>query len=426
MTITFPELEQWQKDVLNTHKDSDCNYWYIVKSIRQCGKSVLAQILLIYASFTEGGSVSLCVSPVVSQARKMFEDILRIAGKLIVKSNGSTLEVTFCNGSRILFRSAEQGDSIRGNTVKGSGILIVDEAAYIKDEVFYSVLVPTTNVNHNAIFVFSTPKFKSGFFYDLYIKGLNGGKNLKTFDWTQYDLSKYLPENMLEMYRQQMPKLSFAAEFLGEFIDADGSVFTDFKKNLKDSRTNYNLPLYMGLDWGTGSGKDNTAITLGQIQDNKIVITDQIAFNDKNANQTTDYILSIVTGLVNKGIKEIHIVCEKNSIGNIFYQLLIDRLDDFEKEYNSNAGWNDEIEINCTTFTTTNKSKEEIIKNTIVCLEQDKIYLPNIEELVLEMSAYECKSSKTGLLTYNAPSGLHDDRVMSLCILVGRMFNELE
>lgn len=426
MTITFPDLEPWQKDVFDELANRDHNYWYVIKSIRQCGKSVLAQLLLIYSSFEQGGSVSLCVSPVVSQSRKMFEDILSICGPLVCKSNGGTLEITFVNGSRILFRSAEQGDSIRGNTVKGTGILVVDEAAYIKDDIFYSILVPTTNVNKSSIFVFSTPKFKTGFFYDLFIRGCNGVNNLKAFDWTQYDLSKYLPDNMLEMYRQQMPKMSFAAEFLGEFIDADGSVFTDFKRNIKKSKVDYKLPVCIGIDWGTGTGNDYTAITVGQVQDETIKIIDQLAFNDLNANKTIDKILQITSGLVKKGVKEVNIICEKNSIGNVFYQLMVDRLDDYEQTYNQTAEYDDEISINCQTFTTTNKSKEEIIKNTILCIEQNKLVLPDIEQLILEMGAYECKSSKNGSLTYNAPSGLHDDRVMSLCITVGKLFRELD
>ena len=134
MTITFPKLEKWQKDVFSYLKLGGKD-WYVVKSIRQCGKSVLAEILLIYSAFKTPCSVSLSVSPVVSQSRKMYEDILRIASKLVYKSNGSTLEIIFFNGSKIIFRSAEQGDSIRGITVKGSGILVVDEAAYIQDDI---------------------------------------------------------------------------------------------------------------------------------------------------------------------------------------------------------------------------------------------------------------------------------------------------
>lgn len=422
MTIQFPQLEEWQKDVIDVYNKREHSEWYVVKSIRQCGKSILAQILLTYASFEENDSVSLCISPVVSQSRKMFEDICKFANVLIAKSNGSTLEIKFINGSKILFRSAEQGDAIRGLTVKKSGILVIDEAAYINDNVFYSILVPTTNVNKSCIFIFSTPKFKKGFFFDLYFNGTKENNNIKSFDWTNYNLDKYLTPDMLEMYRVQMPKLSFASEFLGEFIDANGTVFTDFKPCIKDVKVDYKKPIYIGIDWGTGSGKDNTAITIGQIQNNKICIIDQTAFNDRNANQTIDFIQSLVNSFVMRGVKEVNIVCEKNSIGNVFYQLMIDQLDMYEHNYNDNAEWGEELEINCATFLTTNSSKEDIIKKTIVCFENQLLEMPEIEELNLELAAYECKPSKTGLLTYNAATGNKDDRVVSLCILVGKMF----
>ena len=60
----------------------------------------------------------------------MFNDITVSFERLIKKSNASLLEIEFVNGSIIKFKSAEQGDSIRGETVKHSGILVVDEAAY--------------------------------------------------------------------------------------------------------------------------------------------------------------------------------------------------------------------------------------------------------------------------------------------------------
>ena len=427
MTITFPKLEKWQKDVFSYLKLGGKD-WYVVKSIRQCGKSVLAEILLIYSAFKTPCSVSLSVSPVVSQSRKMYEDILRIASKLVYKSNGSTLEIIFFNGSKIIFRSAEQGDSIRGITVKGSGILVVDEAAYIQDDIFYSVLVPTTNVYRAPIFVFSTPKFKNGFFYNLYIRGLDSktSNGVVSFDWTKYDLSKYLPDDMLELYRQQMPKQSFAAEFLGEFVDADGSVFTDFKKNIADVTTDYSLPIFIGIDWSTGTGHDNNVFSIGQVQDNKICVLDQVAFNDKPANETVRMLITIIKGYVKRGVKEVNIVAEKNSIGNVFYQLLVDSVDNYEYEYNKDAEFGEEIEINCQTFNTTNKSKEDIIKKTINCFEKNILYIPNIEELILELTSYECKVTKNGALTYNAPSGLCDDRCMSLCIVVGKMYKELD
>ena len=241
MRVKLPAFEIWQKDVFDYYLLNKKGKWIVTKSQRQVGKSIFAQLLLVYASLSKGGSVSLSISPIISQARKMYQNIESLAKSVIKKANGSTLEITFINGSQILFRSAEQEDSVRGNTVKGSGIAIVDEAAYIKDDFFYSILVPTTNVFKSPIFIFSTPKQKSGFFFDLFTQGLAPNEKVKSFDWTTYDTSKYLDEETKEIYRKQMPKLSFQSEILGQFIDGQGTVFTEFNKGICNTELDYSL-----------------------------------------------------------------------------------------------------------------------------------------------------------------------------------------
>lgn len=423
MTIKFPDLEDWQRNVLDSHinsvEENIKGQWHIIKSVRQCGKSVLAQLLLIYASFGESDSVSLCISPVISQSRKMYEDVCRIAKKLIIKSNGSTLEITFVNNSKILFRSAEQGDSIRGNTVKKSGILIVDEAAYIKDDIFYPILVPTTNVNKSNIFIFSTPKFKQGFFYDLYVKGLDSGeRNIKSFDWTKYDLSKYLPTDLLDVYRQQMPKQAFSSEFLGEFIDGDGAVFTNYKNCIGKLKEDITQPLYISVDWGTGTGNDDTAITLSQFTPTHLNVLKQYYFNDKKTNDTTNYILDIVKMYIGKGFKEINIIVEHNSIGQVYYDILLEKLDEYETLYNDSLiDFRKEIEINSRQFTTTNQSKKRIIEKLTTLFENGRIIIPNDEKLLNQLSLFEAKVNDKGTVTYKGANNSHDDLVMSLCFL---------
>mgnify|MGYP006398723259 FL=1 len=113
---------------------------------------------MVYVSLLQGGSFSLFVSPVILQARKVFQDTVKIASRLIKSANASVLEIEFINGSVIKFGSAQQADSLRGFTVKGSGLLVIDEALAISDDVFYQILVPTTNVFHSDIFIISTPK----------------------------------------------------------------------------------------------------------------------------------------------------------------------------------------------------------------------------------------------------------------------------
>lgn len=405
----FP-LEPWQKELFDLYTTHPRNRWFVIKAKRQVGKSICLEGLLIAASLKKPGSFSLFVSPVMQQARKVYNDVNRIAYSIIRSANGSNLELTFINGSVIKFGSAQQADSLRGFTVKNTGLLVVDEAAFCSDDVFYQILVPTTNVFKSDIFIVSTPKFKRGFFYNLYTKGLEGDGKVISVDWNKYDTSKFLPNETLELYRQEMPRLAFQSEFLAEFIDGEGSVFTDFKRSFGHYTLQTNLDTVIGVDWGTGTGNDNTVLTVGQLKDGKIGISEQVVFNDKNAKETISEIVKLVNRLKDKGIQNIEIVVEKNSIGNVYGQLLMDAIPE---------------SIQFTYFNTTNKSKDRIVKQLITVFENNRIVLPDDPKLSTELALYSCTISSTGQPVYNAPSGMHDDRVMSLCFCVDRFFIDL-
>jgi Mrp family chromosome partitioning ATPase len=53
-------------------------------------------------------------------------------------------------------------DNLRGYTVD---FLIIDEAAFISDEIF-DIVLPMTNVKQAPIVIVSTPRFRTGKFYE--------------------------------------------------------------------------------------------------------------------------------------------------------------------------------------------------------------------------------------------------------------------
>lgn len=424
--VTFPAREIWQEDVLQFYISNPNGKWVVVKSVRQIGKSTLAQLLLAYSSLQMPNSVSLSVSPVLAQSRKMFNDITVSFERLIKKSNASLLEIEFVNGSTIKFKSAEQGDSIRGETVKHSGILVVDEAAYQNDQFFYSTLVPTTNVYNADIFIFSTPKFKQGFFFDLYCKGLGDEQKLKSFDWTKYDTSKYLDSDTLAIYRAQLPKTAFQSEYLGEFISGDGQVFTDFKHCIKNSELDFSKAIYITVDWSTGQGgnTDDTAITIGQVQNDKLVVTNIITYNDKRTQDNIQFIVDLINDCVTNGAKDISLLVEHNSIGQIYYDLLFEAVDKYEDQYND-IYWRTPIEINLRQFTTTNQSKKRIIEQLVNLFEKDLITIPNDEKLINQLSLFEAKIDNNNTVKYAGAMNSHDDCVMSLAFLGDCVYKDL-
>lgn len=423
----MPALEVWQKEIVNYHIDNPKEKWIVTKAIRQVGKSICLQWLLVYVSLNEPDSESVVVSPIMSQSRKLFNDILKWAKRLIIKSNSTLLQIEFVNNSIITFASGEQGDTLRGKTIRKGGILAVDEAAYINENFFYEVLVPMTNVNKSNIYLFSTPKYRSGLFYNLFTKGMSDDKdNVISFDWTTYDTSKFLPQDMLERYRKQLPKLAFQSEYLGEFIDGDGSVFSQFKECVGEALLNPQEEVLISIDWGTGQGKDDTVLTIQQYNNGRIQVLECISFNDKNVDGTIDTILYTINKLIKMGFKDIRIIVEKNSIGSIYYDILCEKTDKFENDYNVSVSVKDEISVRCGTFTTTNQSKDRMIKKLIILFENNRIVLPNDNKLLTELSTYESRISSSGNVIYNAPIGGKDDYVISLCIGVDDLYKEVE
>jgi len=55
----------------------------------------------------------------------------------------------------------------------------------------------------------STPRFKTGEFYETYLRGLNGEKDIYVYDFNNYDTSKFLNSDRLEYYRKTIPAIKF-------------------------------------------------------------------------------------------------------------------------------------------------------------------------------------------------------------------------
>ena len=398
MIIKLPKLEQWQKDVFNDCERFEWRGSYVVKSTRQIGKSFFANYLLLYYALKYPRTTSLLVSPVIAQSRKMYTEISHAVSR-IAQVNGTLLEIKIKGGGRIIFRSAEQGDNLRGMTV--SGVLVMDEAAYISDDFFYSVVLPMTNVYHAPLFMFSTPRFKVGFFYSYF---LNSDGTNHVYDWTSYNTSKYLSEERINEYRKSYPTIIFNREILGMFSENEGCVFPPFVQEF--SEYNKNLPIYVGVDWGASIGKDYTAVALSQIENGVLYVREVDFFNTIPPEETIDRIISKIIGY-----PEQYLIVEKNSIGNIYLQLLLNKV---PKDTSVRA------------FNTTNKSKDVAIKKLTNLIEKKKIILPIGREINIELSTFESKVTSLGIVIYGAPDGLHDDIVMAVALLSDMVYYELQ
>lgn len=368
---------------------------FTIKAKRQVGKSFLAENELLRFAINYPGSVNCIVEPTLGQSRKVFKELVQavIDSDILRRKNETLLELEFNNGSSILFRSGEQMDSLRGFSV--SGLLVLDEAAYLKDEVF-EIIKPTTDVWNAPILIISTPRFREGFFYECFKKGFDGNfsKYYQSFDWALEDTSMLLSEDKLEMYRLTTSKNKFRTEYLGEFADDDGCLFNNISNCIIDKKPEYHN-LYIGVDWATGSGKDYTCITALNENGQMVFIK---YFNDKTPTEQVDLLTNIFTEY--QGFIKI-VQVEQNSIGSVFYDILVKR--------------NPKLRI--VKFLTTNKSKAAIVNKLQAALENEKIGILKDDKLLNELRLYEASyNPKTGNVSYNAPSGFNDDTCISLML----------
>lgn len=397
-TFVGCKLFKWQADVHRglLKNGIGSHHIHCVKSKRQVGKSLLIVGELLYFAINFQNTISCAISPTLNQARKLFKEIIKVTedSGVVKKSNSTLLEIEFINGSTILFKSAEQGDNLRGYTY--TGLLCIDECAYIADDV-YSIIKPSTDVWKCPILMVSTPKFRLGFFYETYQKGLDGNKKITSYDFCKYDTSALLSADALETYRQMLPKNQFTTEYLGEFLDADGCVFTGFKECVNKSKIEDFNYLYVGIDWASGVGSDDTALVGYNERGEQVFLQ---YFNTKNTTEQIDYIYQFLMGYIKK-IKVI--LCENNSIGTPMINQLKDKLGSYKKLVYE--------------FTTTNKEKARIINQLQVGFEQKKIKLIDDDKQLAQLSMYEAEyNPKTGNVSYNAPIGGHDDICIANCL----------
>jgi len=344
-------------------------------------------------SLENNGVNTMIVSPIYSMSRKIFEDIERaVAGTpILVSSNKSNYEMTLINGSKIIFRSAEKPDSLRGYT---NHYLLIDESAFIRNKVWDEVLKPTILVKGRKVVFASTPKDKSSYLYKLYQYGLDPDKpEYVSMNGSSYE-NPYISKEDLDEAKKTMPEDIFLSEVMGQFSDGSGSVFKNIDEYCilpewtpKQNDKRY----YGGID--VGRQLDYSVLTILDEQGN-------VVFIYRDNNKPWDVIIDNMV----KYIKQYNatILMEVNGIGDPLF-------DQISKKYRD-----------IHPFVTSNQSKTQIIEDLIYNLNTGSLKLPNetlFPPLYVELNTFTYSySPQTRRVQYKAIEGGHDDTIMSLAI----------
>ena len=377
-----------QREIAESIVSSPALY-HIVCCGRQTGKSFMCQQLLLYFAIINPKWQCMFVSLTYSQANKVFKEMLNaIKPSGIIKSfNRVENSIILINGSEIYFKSYQKADTIRGYS---NDLLIIDEAAFMNDEDFYSVFKPTLSVRGKKCILCSSPRGYN-YFYDMYQSGVNGEPSYRSY-FANYRTCPYSNLDEIADARKKLPEKIFLSEYEGEFVAGGMSAFSNYENCVgKDLPTG---KVVAGIDVGRQS--DYTVLT--------IMSGKRVVFLERWRTDTWEHIKNNIIAACKK-YHPVYTYVEVNGIGDVFYEIL-------------QKGWREAgLTGTLAPWTTTNQSKNNIIEQLIDDFNNTNISIPNDKELLSELGTFEATYSKSSrCITYAARGVCKDDMVMSLAI----------
>ncbi len=212
------KTSEWAKIRLDFHPspkqaevlDSAAKYLMLCCN-RQWGKTTTIAIKALHEALKTPSLKIVIISRCREQAGILIEhatDFAIALGHPVRRVLGQSFSLKLPNLSSIC-AVPHTSDTSVGRTAK---ILIVDEAALVKDEVYFSVS-PFVARTHGRIWLLSTPTSQAGYFYNYW--------HDKTADWQRifsniHDCPE-IDRQFLEMQRRANP-VKYQQDFLCEFV----------------------------------------------------------------------------------------------------------------------------------------------------------------------------------------------------------------
>src|SRR5215208_465691 len=167
------------------------------------------------------GSLVLALAPALRQSQELFGKIAsyyRDLGRPVPPQGERRLSLDLENGSRIITLPGSK-KTVRG--FSGVGLLIVDEAARVEDQLYYACR-PMLALSDGSLMMLSTPASKRGVFYSEWTSGLG---------WERYEVKAYdcprITAAFLEEERKALPPPVFRAEYECSFEALDDQPFSE-------------------------------------------------------------------------------------------------------------------------------------------------------------------------------------------------------
>jgi hypothetical protein len=213
-------LDPWQREAVRSEADQQ-----LILAPRQSGKTLVSAVRAAHELLANPGALVLLVAPATRQAGELYRTARQfleaVPGVSLVQRSALSLELG--TGSRLVVIPGDTADARTTRGFSAVRLLIIDEAARVRDDVYYS-LRPVVAVSRGKILLLSTPAGQRGAFF----KEATSGSP----DWHRVRVSTAecprLDPQWLAAERERIGRWWYAQEYgtpYPQFLDAETALY---------------------------------------------------------------------------------------------------------------------------------------------------------------------------------------------------------
>lgn len=223
----------------------------VVACGRRFGKTTLAVGEGLGHAGSNPESVVWWVAPSYDLTRIGLNMVLQVLPSYLRQVKLAEKEIVLWNNSRLKFRTADNPHQLRG---EGVDFLVIDEAAFVKEEAWNSALRPTLTDTYGRALLISTFNGEN-WFYDLYERGQDHSiSEWDSFRFTTLD-NPFIDPLEVDEARRTTPQAEFEQEYEANPLVYVGAVFPGEKVQgvVDRGKAGYvggRGEAFAGLDWG--------------------------------------------------------------------------------------------------------------------------------------------------------------------------------
>ncbi len=371
---------------------------------RRWGKTDASAAELLASLCRPGPTRQLILAPTLDQARLLFERTVELLDGLarhegerpscrVRRSPYPHLRV---GESVLMARSGHVGRSLRGNEATH---IVVDEAAFVPEELVTEVAMPMLATTDGQLTLISTPRGKNHFW-----RFFRMGERREHGVWARRSPSAESPhvsERYLAIQRELVSDRVFRVEYEAEFLDGAGRVF---RSDAVDACLVAELepcgegPFAIGVDWARYG--DYTAVAVLSGNRGRCSLVHLERFHGLEWVRAVARVADVIRRFPHAAI-----TCDATGVGDPVVEML-------QREAPTAA-------VEGLVFS--QRVKADLIEGLAWLFERASLRMTPDPNLLRELEYFEATPSASGATRLAAAGGAHDDLVTALALAAWKL-----